>query len=151
MCVRVYSSTCKGNSCILTYSSKGQGADSEVHQAVIGQQSSTGRLSYHPFDQLFIRQEEPGQDDETNHCGCNPMTNNVVDLRSCFYLVVVGEDVDDQRFLPLINKLDGFVDTAHCDDGQQRPEDLLLHHFGFPRHIFQHSGACKETGRRGSH
>ena len=39
----------------LTNSSEGQSADSEVDQTVISQQSSTGRLGYHSFDQLVIR------------------------------------------------------------------------------------------------
>ena len=57
------------------------------------------------------------------------------------YLVVMGKDVYNQRFFSLINKLNGLIDTAHCDDGQQGPKDLLLHDSGFPRHILQHSGS----------
>lgn len=57
-----------------------------------------------------------------------------------FYLVVAGENVDDQRFLPVVDKLDGLVHATHTDDGQQRPKDLLLHYFGVSRHILQHSG-----------
>lgn len=60
-----------------------------------------------------------------------------------YYLVVIGEDVYNQRFLSFINKLNGLIDTAHCDDGQQRSKDLLLHHFGFTRHILQHSRGCR--------
>ncbi len=66
------------------------------------------------------------------------------------YLVVIGEDIHNQRFFSLINELDGLVYTAYCDDGQQRPKDLFLHHFGFPRHILQYSGSCEETGQGGS-
>lgn len=39
----------------LTDSSEGQSADGKVDQAVVSQQSSAGCLSYHPFDQLFVR------------------------------------------------------------------------------------------------
>lgn len=57
----------------------------------------------------------------------------------------MGEDIEDQRFLPLINKLNGLVRTSHGDDGQKRSEDLLLHHFGFTRHILQQRGTCKTS------
>lgn len=61
------------------------------------------------------------------------------------YLVLIGEDIDDQRLLSLVNKLDGLIHTTHCDDGQQWPEDLLLHHFGFACNVLQHSGSCTQT------
>jgi len=38
----------------LTNAPEGQSAHGVVHQTVVGQQSSTGRLRDHPFDQLFI-------------------------------------------------------------------------------------------------
>lgn len=42
----------------LTNSSKGQSTNGKVDQTVISQESSTGSLSYHPFDQLAARQED---------------------------------------------------------------------------------------------
>lgn len=62
------------------------------------------------------------------------------------YLVVTGEDIDHQWLLSLTDELDGLIHTAHTDDGQQWSKDLLLHYFGFSRHILQHSGSCMETG-----
>lgn len=45
------------------------------------------------------------------------------------YLVVIGEDVYNQRFFSLIDELDCLVYPTHCDDGQHRTKDLLFHHF----------------------
>lgn len=85
--------------------------------------------------------EPRGQDEETRP------ERERADASACggFYLVVAGEDVDHQRFLPVVDELDGLVHAAHADDGQQRPKDLLRHHFGLHRHIFQHGGGCKRN------
>lgn len=65
-----------------------------------------------------------------------------------FYVVVMGEVIDNQWFLLLDNTLDGLV-YGHCDDGQQWPKDLLLHPVRFPCDIVQHSWGCQGTGSRG--
>lgn len=56
------------------------------------------------------------------------------------YLVILCEDVECQRFLSFIDKLNGFLQAADRQDGKQRSEYLLLHHLRLWLHIPQNCG-----------
>ena len=42
-------------------------------------------------------------------------------------LLVLGEYVESEGLLPLVDEVDGLVGAVHGDEGEERPEDLLLH------------------------
>lgn len=52
-------------------------------------------------------------------------------------LFVLGEDVEGQRLFSSVDELDGFVQAAHWQDGQQRAKYLLLHHLCLWLHVLQ--------------
>ena len=60
----------------------------------------------------------------------------------------MGEDVEGQGLLPLVDELDGLIHAAHGDDGQHRPKDLLLHHLGLHLHVPQDGGSWAARHRR---
>lgn len=53
----------------------------------------------------------------------------------CFYLVVGAEDVEGQRFLSLVDEVDGLVYAASTQDGQKGSKDLFLHDLCLGLHI----------------
>lgn len=69
-----------------------------------------------------------------------PGLNRVCVMPAVRYLVIVWEDIQGQRFLSLIDKLDRFVQAADWQDGKQRSEYLLLHHLRLWLHVPQNCG-----------
>ena len=42
-------------------------------------------------------------------------------------LLILGEHVEAERLLPVVDEVHGLVGTLHVDEGEDRAEDLLLH------------------------
>lgn len=56
------------------------------------------------------------------------------------HLVVLGEHIESQGLLTLVDELDGLLQAAHTDKGHYGPKDLLLHHLGLRVHIREDGG-----------
>lgn len=64
----------------------------------------------------------------------------------CFlHLLIRAEDVKGQRFVSLIDEVNGVIHVTHGDYGKERPKDLLLHQSWVRGDIFQHSWGCMCT------
>ena len=85
---------------------------------------------------------------QTAHAGVSgllPLTTlaecqNTTFVYQVKYLVIGGEDVEGQRFLSLVDKLDGFIQAADGHDGKQRSKYLLLHYLRLWLHVTQNCG-----------
>ena len=62
------------------------------------------------------------------------------------HLAALGEDVQGQGLLPTVDEVDGLAQAPHVHDGQDGPEDLLLHHRLGVLHVHQHRGGCPGQG-----
>lgn len=87
---------------------------------------------------------EEGEDERSR--SRNLFQNAETPLSVSSRLLVRAEDVEGQRFLPLIDEADGIVHVADGHYGQHGAKDLLLHQPGVGWHILQHRRRCGENG-----
>ena len=61
-------------------------------------------------------------------------------LEELRHLFVCAEHVETERFVPGVDQLESFLHTAHSQDGQDGPEDLLSHQRVLGCEIRDHGG-----------
>lgn len=64
------------------------------------------------------------------------------------HLAVVGEGIQRQWLLPLVNEIDGLIQALHSHQRQDGTKDLLLYHGLCLLHVYQHCGSCGERKRQ---